>query len=219
MNKIAPSILSADFFKLGEELETAKKAEADWIHVDVMDGHFVPPITYGSKIVSDIKKHGNYFCDVHLMVTNPQDQIPIFIKAGSDLINFHFEAAPHGDRLVNQIKEAGILAGVTINPATSVESIKHYLPIVDLILIMSVNPGFGGQKFIPYTLDKVRQLDELRKKNGYKFVIEIDGGVGAANVEEVLKAGVDVVVSGSSFFDADFEAKKKLVKMIHDFKR
>jgi ribulose-phosphate 3-epimerase len=217
MRKIAPSILSADFFKLGEELETAAKAGSDWIHVDVMDGHFVPPITYGTKIVGDIKKHGKYFCDVHLMVTNPEDQIPLFIEAGADLINFHYEAANHGDRLINQIKEAGILSGVTINPATSVDLIKHYLTIVDLVLIMSVNPGFGGQKFIPYTLDKVKELDAIRKKNGYKFLIEIDGGVGHSNVNEVLKAGVDVVVSGSSFYGTGFEDKKKLVEMIHNY--
>lgn len=216
MKKIAPSILSADFYRLGEEIEESLKLGVDWIHIDVMDGHFVPLLTYGSKIVEDIKNNNkNVFCDVHLMITNPQDQIEYFVKAGADLINFHAEAPCHGDRLVNLIKENKKLAGITINPATPVAFIKHYLPIVDLVLIMSVNPGYGGQKFIEYNLEKIKELKELKEKNDYKYLIEIDGGIYLKNLQTVLNAGTDVFVIGSAFFKAATEEKKKLISIIH----
>ena len=219
MRKIASSILSADFYRLGQEIENALNIGTDWIHVDVMDGHFVPPITYGDKIVADIKKNNkNVFCDVHLMITNPQDHIMFFVNAGADLINIQSEACLHGDRFINLIKENNKLAGITINPTTPVNFIKHYLPIVDLVLVMSVNPGYGGQKFIDYTLDKVKELKKIREEDKYNFMIEIDGGIFLDNVKKALDAGVDVVVTGSSFFNGKEKEKKEFVEIIHNYK-
>lgn len=215
MGLLSPSLLSADFFELGNEIIDAVKCGADWLHIDVMDLHFVPQLTFGAKIVHDIKKHGNYFCDVHLMVTNPQDHILPFIKAKADLINFHYEAAVHADRMIAQIHENGIRAGVTINPMTDVNAIKWYLPFVDLVLVMSVNPGFSGQSCLDYTFEKVAILDELRKKNGYNYKIEIDGGISKTNVHKVLDLGCDVIVAGSGFFGQNEEGKKELASIIH----
>ncbi len=203
MIKIAPSILSADFSILGEEIKSIEKAKADWVHIDVMDGHFVPNISFGEPIVKSIRKITNMPFDVHLMIENVDYYINDFASAGADYITIHQEAGNHIDRSIQLIKSLGIKAGISLNPATPVSSIEHLLPELDLVLIMSVNPGFGGQKFIPYTLDKIRLLKELRGKYNYNYLIEVDGGVNIENAQMIIDAGVDVLVAGSAVFKSD----------------
>ncbi len=209
--KIAPSILSADFARLGEEVRAVEKAGADWIHVDVMDGHFVPNLTIGPVVVECLRPLTKLPLDCHLMISRPEDWIESFAKAGANYITVHAEATSHLDRLLHQIKECGAKAGVSINPGTSLAMIEEVLDIVDLVLVMSVNPGFGGQKFIESTLSKVERLAEVRGKR--KFLIEIDGGVKATNIGEMAKAGVDVFVAGSAIF-----AEKNYTRVISDMR-
>ena len=198
---IAPSILSADFSKLGQEVAEAEKAGADWIHVDVMDGHFVPNITIGPLVVEAIRPITKLPLDCHLMVSQPGQWIEDFCKAGADWITVHAEATVHLDRVLHQIKDMGCKAGVSINPGTPLSAIEEVLDIVDLVLIMSVNPGFGGQKFIETSLSKVERLAQMRKARGdRKFLIEIDGGIKTSNIRKCYEAGVDVFVAGSSVF-------------------
>ena len=203
MVKIAPSILSANFAKLGEEITEVENGGADYIHVDVMDGHFVPNITIGPLIVEAIRPVTDLPLDVHLMIENPDRYIPSFAKAGASIISVHQEACPHLHRTIQLIKDQGVKAGVVINPATPVEMIKETLSYVDLVLVMTVNPGFGGQSFIHETLPKIKRLDELRKEHQYSFELEVDGGVNAATAKLCTDAGADVLVAGSAIFNKE----------------
>jgi len=202
MPEILPSILSADFARLGEQVAAVEKAGCRMLHVDVMDGHFVPNLTIGPPVVASLHKATRLTLDVHLMITDPDRYAPLFIEAGADQISVHQEACPHLDRTLKMIQGLGVRAGVVLNPATPLATLDQVLEFVDFVLIMSVNPGFGGQKFIPYTLEKVRRLAAQKRERGLKFAIEIDGGVTLGNVAEVVKAGVDWVVAGSAIFGA-----------------
>src|SRR6185437_15803402 len=191
MTEILPSILSADFARLGEQVAALEQAGCRTLHVDVMDGHFVPNITIGPPVFASLRKATRLKLDVHLMITDPDRYAPLFIEAGADHVSVHQETCPHLDRTLKMIQGMGALAGVVVNPATPVAALDEVLGFVDFILVMSVNPGFGGQKFIPYTLDKVRRLAQKKRDTGRGFAIEIDGGVTLENVGEMVKAGVD----------------------------
>ncbi len=203
MVKIAPSILSADFSKLGEEVAATEKAGAELIHVDVMDGHFVPNITIGPLVVKSIREVTKLPFDVHLMIEDPDRYIQEFTESGADIITVHEEASVHLHRTIQNIKECGVKAGVSINPATPVSNIEEILPYVDMVLIMSVNPGFGGQKFIPESLQKIKHLKEIINEKKLNIEIEVDGGVTVENVAEVDSAGTDIVVMGSAFYNSE----------------
>jgi ribulose-phosphate 3-epimerase len=209
---LAPSILSADFGHLGDEVRAVEEAGADWIHVDVMDGHFVPNLTIGPLVVEALKPLTQLPLDCHLMVSRPEDWVDAFADAGASVITVHAEATVHLDRLLHRIRERKCKAGVSINPATSLSAIEEVLDIVDLVLIMSVNPGFGGQKFIPSTLDKVRRLREMRGQR--RFLIEIDGGVNPENIQSMRQAGVDVFVAGSAIFSGK-DRRKNVLALRH----
>jgi len=213
MIKIAPSILSADFSRLGEEIRAAEKAGADLIHVDVMDGHFVPNITIGPLVVKAVKKVASIPLDVHLMIEDPDKYIKDFAESGADIITVHAEACVHLHRSIQNIKECGVKAAVSINPATPLSNIELILPIVDMVLLMSVNPGFGGQKFIPEVLLKIKQLKSLITGSKLKVDIEVDGGITVENVAEVQAAGADIVVMGNAFYNSkDYAETVKIVR-------
>ena len=203
MGIIAPSILSADFTKLGEELINVEKAGADWIHIDVMDGQFVPNITYGPIIVDACSKASNLILDVHLMIEKPDPIIPEFVKAGANYISVHQEACIHLHRSLQLIKSFNIKAGVALNPATPVSSIEWVIDELDFILIMSVNPGFGGQKFIKSSVDKIRELSGLLKEKNSNAIIQVDGGINIETIKSVSKAGATSFVAGSAIFNTD----------------
>ena len=203
MIKISPSILSADFSRLGEDVQAVDRAGADYIHIDVMDGHFVPNITIGPLVVEALRKVTAKPLDVHLMIENPDLYISDFAKAGADIITVHQEAVPHLHRTLQLIKSLGKKAGVSLNPATPVETLDVILDELDLVLIMSVNPGFGGQSFIPSALDKIRALRQRITERGLSTELEVDGGVKIDNIREVVAAGADVLVAGSAVFNTE----------------
>lgn len=212
MKKICPSILSADFSDLKNQILEVEKAGADIIHCDIMDGNFVPNISFGAKIISDVNSITDLPLDVHLMINAPERFIDEFYEAGADYISVHYENNLHLNRVINQIKDLGLKAGVVLNPATPVFMLDDIIEYADFVLIMSVNPGFGGQKFIPNSLDKIRALKDKILKNNYKCDIEIDGGVGLGNIKEISEAGADMFVCGSSIFGS--EDKGKVIKMM-----
>jgi ribulose-phosphate 3-epimerase len=202
MIKLAPSILSADFARLGEQIDEVVKAGADYIHVDVMDGHFVPNITIGAPVVASIRPVTSLPLDVHLMIEHPERYISDFIKAGADIITVHVETCPHLRKTIRLIKELGARAGVSLNPPTPVSAVEEFLPQVDLVLVMSVNPGFGGQAFIPETLPKIASMRKILDARGLNAELEVDGGINADNAPDIVKAGADVLVAGNSVFKA-----------------
>jgi ribulose-phosphate 3-epimerase len=215
---IAPSILSADFGRLAEEIKLAEEAGADLIHIDVMDGLFVPNITVGPLIVEAVKKVSTVPLDVHLMIVNPEKYINDFIKAGADILTVHVEASVHLHRTIGNIKEKGAKAGVSLNPATTLHTIEEIVNDIDLLLIMSVNPGFGGQSFIPYSIEKIKKARNLIENRNKKVLIEVDGGIKLDNSSTVVRAGADILIMGSEFFgQKDYkEFMQKLRKILSE---
>ena len=207
---LAPSLLSADFANLAQDIKKIEDSGASFVHIDVMDGIFVPQISFGQPVVSSIRKCTKLHFDVHLMIEHPENQIDTFIASGADYITFHYEASVHHHRIIQKIKESGIKAGISIVPSTSVETIKEILPYVDLVLVMTVNPGYGGQKLIPECLKKINQLKKIRQENDFGYIISVDGGVNNKTLSSVIESGAEVIVSGSSFFSGDLDWNGKI---------
>ena len=212
--KISPSILAADFACLGEEVTAICKAGCDYVHVDVMDGHFVPNLTIGPGVVKSIKPHASKPLDVHLMISPVDAFIDLFAEAGADIITFHPEAGPHPHRTVQAIKAAGCKAGISLNPATPIAALDELIEDIDLILVMSVNPGFGGQKFIKTQLEKIRRIRDLITAAGREIELEVDGGVNSKNAEEIIAAGADVLVAGTAVFQNGRQAYADNIKAL-----
>lgn len=202
---LAPSILSADFTDLASSFKKMEKDGADWIHIDVMDGSFVPNISFGQVVVRALRPLSALPFDVHLMINNPEQHVESFAEAGADSLTFHWENVIHCHRLIERIHAMGKKAGISLVPSTPVSALEAVLPYVDIVLVMTVNPGFGGQKLIPLCLEKIKELVRLREKHGYAYAVSVDGGVNGRNVRTVAETGVDVIVSGSSFFDGTLQ--------------
>ena len=205
MLEIAPSILAADFAKLGDNIKAVEQAGVKYLHIDVMDGKFVPSISFGMPVISSIRKITDMIFDVHLMIEEPERYVAEFAKCGADIITVHAEACVHLDRVIAQIKECGCKAAVALNPATPLQTIEYVLDKLDMVLVMSVNPGFGGQKYIPYVTDKIRTLKSMITAKNLSALIEVDGGVNASNVQEIAEAGMDIAVMGSAVFQGSIE--------------
>lgn len=214
MAKLSPSLLAADFSKLGEQATKATKAGCDYLHVDVMDGHFVPNISFGAGVMKSLNQYDTAPYDVHLMITDPDKYAEDFVTDKTEFITIHQEACVHLHRSIQNIHSLGVKAGVALNPATSIVTLENVLEDVDLILVMSVNPGFGGQKFIPIALDKIEELASIREEYGLKFQIEVDGGVDLDNASSIVEAGCDILVAGSAVFGAPDVRKR-----IREFKK
>ena len=215
MIKVAPSILGADFSKLAAEIETVK--EAEYLHIDVMDGHFVPNITLGPGVLNDVAKETEQILDVHLMIENPDDYIAQFAEAGADIISVHVEACPHLHRTIQNIREQSVKTAVALNPATPLDTIKHVLSDLDMVLLMTVNPGFGGQSFIPDMLDKIRELNQMIEEQNLDVDIQVDGGIKPETTAiDAVEAGADILVAGSAIFGAD--NREKVIKKFRNIK-
>lgn len=213
MLKLAPSILASDFSALGEQIAKVEKAGAEYLHIDVMDGSFVPSISFGIPIIQAIRPISNMIFDVHLMIEEPIRYVEEFAKAGADIITVHVEACKHLNRTIGRIKELGVKVGVSLNPATPLSVLDYSLQDVDMVLLMSVNPGFGGQSFIPFTLDKIKDLKEMAKKHNANFDIQVDGGINTKNVDAVIEAGANILVAGTAVFGGDIN------KNVEEFKK